>query len=296
MKKLFFFAAAICTVLTSCSKDENLIPAPDAQMKTPINLAINQDTRANDSSFAANDKVGVYVVNYNDQFPGTLKASGNYVDNMQFTYNAGAWTPATPIYWLDKTTNADLYAYYPYSTSASTTAHSFSVKADQSTEANYWASDFLWGKATSAPTKDAVAITTNHVFSNILLYLQPGEGFTASTFAAAEKSVKINNVKTEATINLATGVATATGDSNTIIPWDTQNGYYRAMVIPQTIAAGTELITITINGVDYVLKSNATFAANKQHKVTVTVNRTSNGVNIGIGGWETGDEYGGDAE
>lgn len=303
MKKFFLLAATVCTILSSCSKGEEPTinttpkPTPEAQVKIPINLSIGNYTRANDTAFASGDKVGIYVVNYNGSTAGTLATSDNHVTNMQFTYNNSAWNPATAIYWKDDTTHADFYAYYPYSASANTSAHSFSVNTDQSTEANYWASDFLWGKATDvAPTKNAVPITTNHVFSNILVYLEAGDGFTAETLAAATKSVKVTNVKTSATINLATGVATATGDATAVTAWNVGD-YYRAMIVPQAVADGTNLITVTVDGVDYTLASGMTFVANKQHKFTVTVNKSSNGVNIGIGGWDTDDnEYGGDAE
>lgn len=305
MKKLFFLAATICTILSSCSEGSEPsieptpepTPTPQEQVKIPINLSIGNYTRANDTAFENGDKVGIYVVNYNGSTAGTLAASGNHVNNMQFSFGGSAWTPTSTIYWLDQTTHADFYAYYPYSASASISAHSFSVKTDQSTEANYFASDFLWGKATNiAPTKNAVPITTNHTFSNILIYLEAGEGFTAETFAAATKSVKITNIKTSATINLATGVATATGDTAAITPWNVGT-HYRAMVVPQTITESTPLITVTVNDVEYTLKTNITFEANKQHKVTVTVNKSSNGVNIGIGGWNSDDnDYGGDAE
>ena len=304
MKKLFILAATVCTILSSCSSKSEVPeptptpqPTPEVQAQIPINLSIGNYTRANDTAFASGDKVGIYVVNYNGSTAGTLAASGNHVTNMQFTYSNSAWTPASAIYWKDDTTHADFYAYYPYNASANTSAHAFSVQTDQSTEANYWASDFLWGKATNiAPTKEAVPITTNHSFSNILVYLEAGDGFTAETLAAATKSVKITNVKTSATINLATGVATTTGDVATVTAWNTGE-YYRAMIIPQTVADGTNLITVTVDGVDYTLASGMTFVANKQHTFTVTINKSSNGVNIGIGGWETDDnEYGGDAE
>ena len=303
MKKLFLLATTVCTILSSCSSKSETpeptptpTPTPEAQVKIPINLSIGDYTRANDTAFTNGDKVGIYVVNYNGATAGTLTPSSNHVNNMQFAYDGSAWASASPIYWLDKTTHADFYAYYPYTASASTSAHSFSVKTDQSTEANYWASDFLWGKATDiAPTKEAVPIETNHVFSNILIYLEPGDGFTAETLAAATKSVKINNVKASATINLATGVATPAGNATTITPWSVGT-YYRAMIVPQTIAADTDLITVTINGIDYTLSTGATFVANKQHKFTVTINKSSNGVNIGIGGWGDGSDYEGDAE
>ena len=290
MKKLFILAATVCTILSSCSKSEAPI---EVTSKTPINLSVNPTTRANDTTYENGDKVGIYVVNYtNATTPGTLAASGNHVNNMQFELGNSGWTPTTPIYWLDKTTKADFYAYYPYSASANTSAHSFSVQADQSNEDNYWASDFMWGKATSAPT-ETVSITTNHVFSNVLIYLEAGDGFTEADFADAV--VKIKNVKTSATINLATGVATATGSTSTITPWKVGD-YYRAMVVPQAIADGTEFITVTIDGVEYVLKLGATFVANKKHTITITINKSSNGVNIGVGNWGDGNDYIGDAE
>lgn len=304
MKKLFILAATVCTILSSCSSKSEAPeptptpePTPQEQAQIPINLSIGNYTRANDTAFENGDKVGIYVVNYNGSTAGTLAASGNHVNNMQFTFGGSAWTPASAIYWKDQTTHADFYAYYPYSASASTSAHSFSVQTDQSTEANYFASDFLWGKAVNvAPTAEPVAITTNHSFSNILIYLEAGKGFTTETLAAATKSVKIKNIKTAATINLATGVATATGDVATVTPWNVGE-YYRAMIVPQTVADGTDLITVNVDGVDYTLASSATFVANKQHKFTVTVNKSAGGVDIGIGGWDTDDnEYGGSAE
>ena len=42
------------------------------------------------------------------------------------------------------------------------------------------------------------------------------------------------------------------------------------------------------------MKQTITFAPNKQHTCTVTVNKTSEGINIGISDWETdGNDYGG---
>lgn len=295
MKKLFILAATACTILSSCSKHE--VPIEEPISKIPINLSVNQTSRANDTTYENGDQVGIYVVNYtNATTPGTLTPTDNYVNNMLFELGDNGWSPESPTYWLDKTTKADFYAYYSYSASANTSAHTFSVNTDQSVEANYWASDFLWGKAENvAPTKFAVPITTNHVFSNVLIYLEAGDGFTPETLAAATKSVKITNVKGTASIDLATGIATATGNTTTITPWNTGE-YYRALIVPQTIADGTPLITITINDVEYTLKLGATFVANQQHTITVTINRLSNGVNIGIGGWGDGTDYSGDAE
>ena len=289
MKKLFTLVATL-VAMVSCSNNVENVPTTPETDRLPINISTTL-TRATDSAFEAGDKVGIFVVNE----PNALATSGNHVDNMGFTYS-GKWTPDTPIYWLDQTTKADFYCYYPYAEAANTAAHTFATKADQSSLANYKASEFLWGKTTGvAPTEEAVNITTNHTFSNALVILKPGDGFTEESLAAATKSVKICGVKTNATINLATGVATANGNATEVTPY-LDGAQYRALIVPQTTAEGA-LIVVTVDGVDYTLSRSMTFKANKQHKFTVTVNKSAGGVDIGIGGWDTDDnEYGGSAE
>ena len=289
MKKLFLLVTVFAAMI-SCSESLENTPATPETDKLPINISTTL-TRATDSAYEAGDKVGIFVVNE----PNTLVASGNHVDNMGFTYST-TWTPDTPIYWLDKSTKADFYCYYPYAENVSTTAHTFATKANQSQLADYKASEFLWDKTAGiAPTEEAVNITTNHTFSNMVVILKPGDGFTDATLAAATKSVKICGVKTNASINLTTGVATATGNTTEVTPY-LENGQYRALIVPQTTTEGA-LVVITVDGVDYTLSRAMTFKANKQHKFTVTINKVSNGVNVGIGGWETDEEdYGGLAE
>lgn len=281
--------AAVAAMVSCSDSVVSPVPTPETN-KIPINISTTL-TRATDDAYESGDKVGIFVVNE----PNALATSGNHVDNMGFTYSS-KWTPDTPIYWLDENTKADFYCYYPYAEGVSTTAHTFATKADQSSLANYKASEFLWGKTTGvAPTEETVNITTNHTFSNALVTLKPGDGFTEESLAAATKSVKICGVKTGATINLSTGVATANGNTTEVIPY-LENGQYRALIVPQTTAEGA-LIVVTVDGVDYTLTRSMTFKANKQHKFTVTLNKVSNGVNVGIGGWETDEEdYGGDAE
>lgn len=296
MKRILFVAAVM--LFASCSKNSTKgdEPAPVEPTKIPIDVSMGVWTRATDTSYESGDKVGIYVVNYNGSTAGTLQSSGNHVNNMRFSYTT-KWTPDTEIYWKDQTTKADFYCYYPYGSPTDISAYAFTTKADQSKLADYKASEFLWGKATGMnPTANAVPITTNRSMSNMLIYVVAGKGFTAETLAAANKSVKISSVKTSATVDLRTGVAMATGSVAEVIPYN-EGEYYRALIVPQTVADGSNLITVTVDGVDYTLAKGFTFKANTQHKFTITVNRSSGGVDIGIGDWEIDDtDNGGAAE
>ena len=294
MKKILFFTAALAfAAFASCQKEQPLqeqTSAP-AEDRLPIELSLNLVSKATDASYENGDKIGVYV-----SYQTSLAPSGNYVNNKAFTLEDGSWEAEEKIYWADKTNTADFYCYYPYGTPVNATAYNFAVRSDQSTKAAYAASDFLWGRPLAvAPGPGTVAITTAHIMSNILVYLAPGEGFTAEEFAAAQKVVKLGNVKNNAVINLASGGVSATGDTAVITPYWTGE-CYRAVVVPQSVAADANLIILTINNVSYTLAREFRFEPRTQHKLTVTVNKTSSGLNLSIESWIIDDnEYTGDA-
>ena len=285
MKKVFALVAT-ASLMFSCTQEE---VTPNFE-KNPINISMGMEkqSRANDVTYENGDEIGLYVVNYDGSTTGTLKDQENQVDNMRFTYNSGTWNPDESIFWKDKNTAADFYAYYPYNESVNISAHPFSVNADQSTEENFWASDFLWGKTSNVlPTPLAVPIKTKHSFSRILVEIKAGKGFTDETWTNATKSIKIYSVQTSATIDLSTGVATATGNKEEIIPLKTSENNYQAMIVPQVVEDASRLVVATVDGTDYVYRNGYEFKANTQHKFTITVNKTDGSVNITIGEWDT---------
>lgn len=267
------------------------------QIKISSSVTSPSDSRATDDAFESGDKVGLFVVNRNaDGSAVSLAASGNHVNNQLFTYN-GSWTSSTPIYWKDEATHADFYLYYPYTSSVSSvTAMPFSVNANQSTESAYKASDLMVGSTLNvAPTKDNVNIGVKHVMSQMVITLAAGNGFTDETLSAAGVSVAINGVKTSSTVNLADGSVTATGDATSVTPLKT-DGKYKALIVPQSVEE-TNLITINVDGRDYNLKKAFSFVSGKRHSFTVTVSKTSNGINVNITGWDDdGVDNGGTAE
>lgn len=298
MKRVFTLLLASIALFSACSEGaggDTPDPKPEPKPEpTPTQIPITistQISRATESAFEQGDAIGVYVVNQ----PASLANSGNHVNNMRFTYS-GVWTPDSEIYWKDETTKADFYCYYPYSTSANVTAHAYATKADQSTLANYKASDFLWGKTLGVtPTTNAVGVTVNHVFSKAIITVKAGDGFTDEQLAAASIGVKICGLKTNSTINLSTGEVTATGNASDVTPYK-ESGSYKALIVPQTVAEGA-LIVVTIDGVDYTLTKGFTFKSKTQHSFTVKVTKLSNGLNIGIGDWEIDEtDNGGSAE
>ena len=303
MKQLGFLACSLL-ILAACSSGSSSdpLPPPGQETKTlPININTSIATRVIDDSFEKGDDIGLFVVNNNaDGSAATLKTTGNHVDNMKYTYN-GTWTPASPTYWKDNKTHADFYLYYPYTASiGNVNAMPWSVNADQSTKEKYKFAELLIGKTIHvAPTESAVTIDAKHVMSQMVVTLKPGNGFTSESLNKANISVRINRLKTQATANLVTGELTAKGDDADLTPLKEEDNTYKALIIPQTVGEGV-LITVNVDGKDYLLQKAANFAAfeaGKKHSFTVTLSKTSNGVNVNITKWEDdGIDYGGTAE
>ncbi len=286
--------AAALPLLSACSLSDPIVEAEGIDYsRQPISLGGEIDqvylTRANDSGFADKDQIGVYIVDYKDGAAGTLQSSGNRADNVKHTFDEASykWNSAREIYWKNKDTHVDIYGYYPYSAVDEVNAMSFEVSKDQSTDAQngklggYESSDFLWGKVEDvAPTDRVIKIAFHHKLAGVRVSLVEGTGFAEGEWAAASKEVLITGTRRKATIDLATGIATPSGDVSTtgIIPLVKDNDF-RAVVIPQDIAAGTDLVSITINGIAY--KYNKTedmsFVAGKQHNFTITVNKRGEG-------------------
>ena len=212
-----------------------------------------------DEGFCTGDQVGVYIVNYDGETPGTLKLEDNQADNVRFSYNEnGDWVSDYDVFYKDNDTKVDFYGYYPYADPTSIEAYPFEVAKDQSKAAEYGqmatyeASDFLWAKtAKVTPTSSKVMLTFHHMMSSARVRFTQGSGWEdAAEYAAATKEVLVNSTIRKSIIDLSTGVVTPQGDAplDGIVPMN-DNGDFRAIVLPQTVPAGKSLLTITVGGV-----------------------------------------------
>ena len=286
--------AAVLLGLASCSLDEPAFdPVVEDSERKPIVLSgtISQEyaTRANDTGFCNGDVVGIYIVDYDGETPGTLLNEGNRADNLRFTFDEDTykWNPAYEIYWKDKNTHIDLYGYYPWGSPEDVENYTFEVEKDQRREAangqlgGYEASDFLWGKSEdNAPTAEVIRLGFNHKMASARITLAEGIGFDEGEWAKAQKQVIVLNTARKSNINLKTGVVTADSEipSTGTIPYKDGDDY-RAIIVPQTVPAGTNLLSITVDGESYFLKKTEDFVfkPSKQHNFTITVNKRAAG-------------------
>ena len=291
MKKisyLLLYSILAASLLTACSDSDWFDEGFSGDRhKIELTSEINQVpvTRVNDNGFVDGDVMGVYIVDYEGSNPGTLQVKGNRGDNVRHTFDEAnnKWNSAFDVFWKDKHTHIDVYGYYPFGNPESIGQYAFTVQRDQSkpTEGGemggYEQSDFLWGKASDvAPTTSVVRLSMQHRMANARVTLVEGTGFAAGEWVKTEKQVLATNLIREALINLSDGTVKTNGaiEKTATMP-SRVNDEWRAIVVPQTVAAGTTLFSITIGGVPYKFAKNEdfTYQAGKMSNFAIRVDK-----------------------
>ncbi|MDE6331642.1 MAG: leucine-rich repeat protein [Muribaculaceae bacterium] len=285
---LTLFGAA---ALGSCS-DELTVPVAGGAASAPIRLSAAYPvvSRASDAGFDDGDRMGVYVLDYdNDQVQDMTDAAVR-ARNIRFRFSEAdnSWNGAAEIYWRDEQTPADIIAYYPYDSALSEpSAMRHSVARRQDTERSatepggYEASDLLRARAVRImPTAEKVNLTFGHLMAGVRVCLVEGSGFADGEWSGLERNVLVSGVVPGGIVNLADGTvaADASGTAISITPLE-YNGEYRAVVFPQTVAAGVAVVAINVGGDSYMLRrdSDMHYVQGKMHSFTITVDKKSDG-------------------
>lgn len=288
-KHLIILGFSGALLLSGCSEERFDVPGGEPSDKNLITLAgqITQEctTRANDDGFADGDVMGVYIVDYQGTQPGTLQNSGNRGDNVRHTFDEAAyrWNSAYDLFWKDKHTRIDVYGYYPFGSPGDVNNYKFTVRTNQArtydngTMGEYEASDFLWGKVAGVePTTNVIRLPLAHRMASARVTLVEGDGFGDGEWAGLEKQILVTNTVQNAIIDLATGTVTSDGEvgANSIIPVK-RDDEWRAIVVPQTVPAGTTMFSITLGGIHYKFSKQEEFVyvAGKMNNFGIRVDK-----------------------
>ena len=287
---LIYIAITVCVML--CAGCADRLFSEDGTQHSPRRIELSGEidqvavTRVNDGGFCDGDGMGIYIVDYKADIPSTLQQSGNRADNVCYTYDEAncKWNSDQDVYWKDNHTHIDVYGYYPYANPESIDNYTFNVQRDQynatadGKKSGYEASDFLWGKLSDvAPTSAALRLLLRHRMSSACVKLLKGEGFTESEWESIDKTVLVTNLARKASINMTDGTVKVAGDVELSATIPSQvNDEWRAIVVPQTVPAGTTLFSITIDGAPYKFAKNEalTYVSGKMMKFNIRVDKT----------------------
>ena len=138
-----------------------------------------------------------------------------------------------------------------------------------------------------------VSLTFGHLAAQLNVVLKAGTGMTQAEVETAVATLP--QALADYTLD---GITLTPGSTRKDIALTGDKDKRRALLVPQTIAAGENLLILTIDGQSYYLKAtdtNGVFKGGKSYTLTVTVNRTEASVTVSIGEWQEGGSSGGDA-
>ena len=287
--KLFLLAAA--ATLASCSSSDDAPNYYDGTIRlTTTDMSVNTrgiDQDIQSTQFLNGETVDIFLwdaanTGYSTE-PGTPAAFTFYTQPLVCTADgSGGLSFVTPQYWPIQEHPLTIYGVYPSGAVGSTPIGTadmnidFTVQSDQSTAADYKASDLMVGMPTSGvdtdnPTVAAscaydenVPLTFKHMLSKININLSKT---TATTEITDEqlKSAKVSLLNIKPTAHFSPKKATALaaeadGTAGPVVLYDGTSEpnpaqpkpTYSGIVPPQTFAAATQFIKIEVGADTFV--------------------------------------------
>ena len=302
LSKLLMPAAVFCITISSCTKE----PLQENGGLTEIRLCsgIELQTKASftqaDTQIPAGEQVYVWIDRNIPDLPDlygqlmTADGSGNLSGETKMFFPMNG--DHINIYSLH--TNAGIPAgAYP----AETFVHE--VKAEQKTLEDYAYSDLLYARnGDVAKTTERIALTYYHQLSKIEVAVTTKDGLTGDDIAnisicgmkrmasikpdkASQPYLSVEPMGEISSITIGQDISADFTEGNAV--------YNDAIVVPQTLEAGTEFVNVLLQdgtSVTYRLTSPVTFESGRKYTLHMTINFTGIDISTSISDWIGGDD------
>lgn len=292
MKKNMIFAAIAALALTACSNDDEIKVGGDNAILLTSSLNVAETRAATDiqtSAFDAGETVDVYITENNGGNNPTT-----YPQPIEYSTAAGgALTVGTQYYYPTSGNGVNIYALYP---ATAATGELFTIKEDQSTDANYKASDLMYGKPATnnpvSPSANAVDIQFSHLLSKVTINLIAGANVTSLDGA----KVELLGVKPSTTLTAGINghsITAASGDATPITVMTATETVTSgsAIIVPQTLPE--MFLQVTLDGATLTGKlasGTPVLTAGNAYTYNITVNMRGGALEIegSITPWDDG--------
>ena len=281
LMKKYFILAAVALTMAACSNDDGANIANDSTIRLTTGVA---GTRTIDQAVQATQIVngGKVVAEFTSSVAADAVAgwtSGNTTTTATYTADGNGNLSGATVKWPKTTAGTEtvsVEAWSPFTAKPNLGTDKFEVKADQSTEANYTASDYLFGASSSAFTKADIAspilITFKHMLAKINVNVTMADG---SSVLGAKVVFGPGTMKLNGTIGANSAVTVTGADATGSITMATldANATASCIIIPQTLNNADDLIAITLGGTTYkyTLPADKTYDASKAYTYNVSI-------------------------
>ena len=230
MKKMtkFFALALLAGAMVSCSTEDTAPSTQNDKVAVQFTGGISVNTRAAGQDWADGDKIGIFMIEAGKTLSADAISEG--VDNVCYqTSGSSAFSPIsggkTIFFPIDG--DVDFYSYYPH-----TTVSDYKVALNVADQTSQEAIDFMYAQTKGCHKSiPQVELKFNHMLSNLVLNVQPGNGLTEDDLNKLKVTIKDQN--TTATFNLADGVISGEGNPANIQMKTVKVGKkYEAILLP----------------------------------------------------------------
>lgn len=241
MRKSILFASMAALIMSSCSSNEFDFGGSDAGSKLQVSASIHElQTRAHDTSWDANDAIGVSDADNNNV---------KYVT----TRGDGVFTSDNVIYLLGDESHS-FTAYYPYNENVS--AENKIITFDEP-------ADYMYGTASATRQNPNASFTFTHKMSELSFTVTDGTTNSSSAKAwtradgnepsgsestTASSTITLHDVVLNGTFNTSDGTVTA-GDKKGDLTISFTPGKKSCIILPpQSFEGGNVKISVNHNG------------------------------------------------
>lgn len=271
-KELLCSAVALTLLMAGCNNEDTA--APPSSRDIEIVTKVGTLTRATDEAFETGDRISIYAYETGNSAEMVVSGVANTLRQ------DGTWTPATPMKWKDDATSHDFIGVYPEKGDIGNFTNESITLGD-----NMAANDLLIATATGRKAAGgAVPLTFDHVMSRVSVNLTFNENMD-STAPTVDKVVL--RCRLAGSVNYSDKTAEASGATANMTMTPVASGTFRAVTLPQTLAAGEDMIVITIAGHNYSFAHTAALALEpgKNRNINLTVNGTApEDLTVSLGG------------
>ena len=203
--KVILFHLISIVLFTACNSNDDSLKLADIGEPVPLRIAAsihtqaNGITRASETSWEANDKIGVYVTNHNSE---TLYKDMNEQEgkNIEYTFDDGTnyetqgriyrvFTANSGKIYLSETA-VDIYGYYPYSAKkkdGTTDLDPTAIEIDVSDQTSQEAIDLMRAKTANVTNGNAaIELLFKHKLVKLVFNLKQGDGLLPNELKEAK--------------------------------------------------------------------------------------------------------------
>jgi hypothetical protein len=255
LKIIIFSMAAI--IMTACGSDDDPNDFTPVEAQIYAELPGVEETRSDISAFSSGDKIGITGI-YNSS---TVMNNANLC--YQYTGSGSAWSASSDEnkFWFLNTSTVSFSAYYPYSSSVSSSG---TLSIDDS-------DDYLYATGSGSCSSSGKVTLGNfsHCLSKVNFNFVAGNGLTSSDLTS--KSFTVSSLKRSGTFNTRTGAVTLGSTTSDLSLSIGTSCSASANVLPQT---ATLKLKITLNDATYTATiGSVTFKAGYEYTYNITINR-----------------------